>query len=298
MTRALTAHRPGRSSRPLALLLAAVVASSALAACGKDDPPKATVGVPEYVAFGDSYTAGPGILPLSDKPCGRSETNYPTLVAEALDITAFTDASCGGASTADLKKAQTAGYVRLNDPQLDALDRRTRLVTIGLGLNNEALAINLLVTCLTPASGETTDRCQAYLKVPQAAVDAKIARAAAQVEDAITTIRSRAPEAEVVLVGYPRVAPDTGSCADLPMPTAMVDRLRAAMKGVDDAWRAAARRAGAEYVDMYTPSQGHDICSAEPWVNGAFRKPDAVPMHPFESYHRAVAAQIVALLEK
>lgn len=287
-----------RSSRPLVVLLAVGLAASALAACGRQDSPRATIGVPEYVAFGDSYTAGPGILPLSDKPCGRSETNYPTLVAEELGFEAFTDASCGGATTVDLQKAQTAGFVRLNDPQLDALDRRTELVTIGLGLNNEALAMNLLVTCLTPASGQTTDTCKRYLEVPETEVEARIARAADQVEAAITTIRSRAPEADVVLVGYPRVAPDTGSCADLPMPEAMLDRLRAAMKGVDDAWREAARRAGAEYVDTYTSSQGHDVCSAEPWVNGAFRKPDAVPMHPFEAYHRAVAAEIVALREK
>lgn len=298
MTREGVARVRARSSRSVVLLLAAVVASSALAACGMEDSPRATVGVPEYVAFGDSYTAGPGILPLSDKSCGRSESNYPTLVAEELDIKAFADASCGGASTANLQKAQTAGQVRLNDPQLDSLDRRTKLVTIGLGLNNEALALNLLVTCLTPASGETTDRCKAYLELPESTVAAEIARAADQVEATITTIRSRAPEAEVVLVGYPRVAPDTGGCVDLPMPAAMVDRLRDAMKGVDDAWRDAARRAGAEYVDMYARSQGHDICSAEPWVNGAFRKPDAVPMHPFEAYHRAVAAEIVALLEK
>ena len=37
--------------------------------------------------------------------------------------------------------------------------------------------------------------------------------------------------------------------------------------------RGAAKRTGAEFVDLFAASDGHDICSDDPWVNGTKTEP-------------------------
>jgi hypothetical protein len=50
---------------------------------------------------------------------------------------------------------------------------------------------------------------------------------------------------------------------------------------------------------MYAPSEGHDVCSADPWVNGvADGGADGAALHPTRAEQRAVADRIVALLEE
>ena len=54
-----------------------------------------------YVALGDSYTSAPLVPNQHGEPidCGRSDHNYPSLVAEALKVSTFVDVSCGSAET-------------------------------------------------------------------------------------------------------------------------------------------------------------------------------------------------------
>ena len=48
--------------------------------------------------------------------------------------------------------------------------------------------------------------------------------------------------------------------------------------------------AGAEFVDLVEASQGHDICSDEPWVAGIRGAPKrAMGLHPYPAEQRAVA---------
>lgn len=265
----------------------------------------------EYVALGDSYTAGPGMEPVADRSCGRSEINYPSLVDKALKIESFADRSCAGARTADLTAPQkirdptTHLLVEVNDPQLDAVGKDTKLVTIGMGLNDGAIAAGLLLTCTAPTEAEPDEACEKYLQQPQSAIEAQISKAADNLEAALATIAQKAPEAQIVLVGYPRVVPDEGGCGSpghvsdlLPMPDAQLTRLRDAFKFVNEVWRETAHEAGASYVDMYAPSEGHDICSDDPWIAGYLPVPGkAVGLHPFPSYAKAVSEEIVKLLK-
>jgi hypothetical protein len=88
-----------------------VVATGALAVVlghgGGVALPMSAVG--EYVALGDSYVAGPGIPSTTGVPlsCGRSSNDYPSLVRAAVHASAFTDASCGGATTGNMTAPQT-----------------------------------------------------------------------------------------------------------------------------------------------------------------------------------------------
>ena len=46
---------------------------------------------------------------------------------------------------------------------------------------------------------------------------------------------------------------------------------------------------------MYEASQGHDVCAADPWVNGGVTdRQRALAYHPFASGMRADAARVVA----
>lgn len=284
--------------RPIAgPLVLGLVLVTAMSGCGSDEEKKIGPGA-VYAALGDSFTAAPGIDPIKDKRCGRSELNYPTIVARDLEVTKFTDVSCSGATTLDLEKPQTSQLARLNGPQLDAVTEDTTLVTIGMGLNNALISTGLLLTCLTPPGKQPSDKCKEYLSYPQAAVEGQLQVAAAQVEQSLETIAERAPKARIVLVGYPSWVPDEGSCPDrLPVPDAQVERMRDAFRFADGAWRAAAERAGATYVSMYDAAKGHDVCADDPWIAGARTVPGkAFQLHPFAAYEAAAAEQVVRAL--
>jgi hypothetical protein len=280
----VSGRAPGRAS----LLVLVLVLLAAVAGCGTKAAEKKTGA--EYVALGDSYTAGPGISPIGDRPCGRSKLNYPSLLAKALKISSFADRSCSGASTLNLDQPQAYGIARLNDPQLNVVDQSTRLITIGLGLNNNAVSIGLLLVCLDPDHGPLSDKCQRYLSAPQSAIESQMKLSGSQLAAGLAEIRKLAPNARIVVVGYPRLVPDQGSCPDrLPVPDAQVERMRWGMRYVNQVWADTAKQAGAIYVDMYAASEGHDICSDDPWIadyKGAFR------LHPYGSYHQAVATQV------
>jgi len=49
------------------------------------------------------------------------------------------------------------------------------------------------------------------------------------------------------------------------------------------------------YVDLWRVSAGHDICSADPWINGLSGQ-GAAPFHPFAVEQAAVAQQVAAAL--
>jgi lysophospholipase L1-like esterase len=273
--------------------LAVLLVSGLVSGCGAGRP---TAHGATYAALGDSYSSGAGIAPVSDAACERSSANFGSLVAEELGYDSFEDVSCGGATTEDLTTAQAGAA---DSPQLDAVGKQTRLVTLTLGLNDQKLSSSLLYACLAP-DGEPSVWCQQLLAAPKTGVDQVITAAAQRVEAALRAIHRKAPRARIVLVGYPHYLPDHGDCPDrLPLVPAMEPRIRLALELANERWREAADRVGADYVDTWTLTRGHDVCSADPWINGATTVPGkAAALHPFEAYHRAVAKAIVDLLAR
>src|ERR687893_678572 len=90
----------------------------------------------DYVALGDSYTAGP-LIPLQIQPfgCLKSNNNYAHIAQRTLAFAEFRDPSCSGAETEDMTQPQgvTPGP---NPPQFDSLQPNTKLVTITIGGND------------------------------------------------------------------------------------------------------------------------------------------------------------------
>lgn len=283
------------------LLALCVVLAIAVAGCGKKEK-KAVAGTKPgawYVALGDSGTSGPGITPVADAGCVRSAVNYPHLLAKKLDVPSFTDVSCGGAKTQNVLTKPQTNKGGEHPLQLAAVGKSTRLVTIGIGLNDYGLSYLLLYQCLE-TGGKTNKGCQTYLDAPDANFAPYLDRIGDNVTAVVKAVRTKAPKARVVLIGYPRYLPDTGSCPALvPMPEKALERARTVLADVTARYRRIAAETGALFADTYDASTGHDVCSADPWVHGIDGSAtDGAQLHPYPAYHRAVADLVADLLEK
>lgn len=291
-----------------------VAAAGCLSGCSSsagEDPAEGASSLPvvtglpaeiDYVALGDSFTAGPLIAPYADDAggCLRSAANYPSLLAERLDVASFTDVSCSGARVSDLLRPQRSFIGgRIAAPQLDAVLRGTDLVTVGIGGNDESLFGSLAGGC---SGGETASfaGCDSLFATP-GSVAAKVA-SARRVEPTLTRalarIHRRAPEALVVVVGYPSLLPESGRCAAVPFAAADYAPLNRIEAALNDSLRGAAEAQGARFVDLAAASRGHDICAGDDaWVNGPDNRPDvAAAYHPFASGMVGAADAILRVL--
>ncbi len=243
----------------------ALVCSTLATVAAQADPPS---GGDEYVAMGDSFAAGPGIAPQSGGACARSGKNYAALLAADLGAH-LTDASCSGAQTKDFATSQNGD----NPPQYDALGPETTLVTLGTIGGNDVGLVNLAQGCVLatcPAAGDMT---------PQA-----IAALEPTLVGAIQQVKSRAPAAEIVVVGYGTYIPPSG-CAALPgVEPGEAVWLQAQIDHLSDVLKAAAAQEEVTFADMRTIPRiaEHTVCAApdKQWLRGLNTYGDGAPMHP------------------
>jgi len=290
-------------------VLTATVAAAALLLSGCTQgsasppaPPASTASpdpVHRYVALGDSFAAGP-LIPTTDLAagCGRSDHNYAHLLADRLDVGRLVDVTCSGATTHDLTHVQrTFGDARI-PPQMRAVTRDTDLVTLTIGGNDLDLFSTLVNTCTRLGSGDPTgDPCARRFATLGPDLGRAVTTISMHVAGVLRTIARRAPDARVVLVGYLRLVPDRGTCVGLPLAAGDYPVGRRVSQALDRALHRAARRTGTTYVDMYAASRGHDICSADPWVNGHVTiREKALAFHPFAAGMRADARAVLAAL--
>ncbi len=257
-----------------------------------------------YVAMGDSYTAAPHRpMPERVKGCMRSRDNYPRMLADQLENTELVDVSCSGASTDSMYSAQWfADSETVRPPQLDALTADTDLVTVSIGANDFRLFTRMIFKCLevaeTAPDGEPCRERNAQGKRDR--LERTIDMIEPRVRNVVEDVVERAPEAHVLVIGYPQLLPDSGTCTRrLPMAKGDYDYARRINKRLSVAVRDGGRAGGAEYVNLYGASKGHDICSDEPWVAGI--RGDqwrAMGLHPYPAEQRAVAALILKQIRR
>jgi lysophospholipase L1-like esterase len=252
------------------------------------DPPPGS----HYVALGSSYAAGAGIAPRAiDRParCGASQVSYPRLLAARLDLR-LTDASCGGATTAHL----LAPWNEL-PAQVEAVTPQTRLVTITVGGNDiDYMGLMFAASCHAGAAVAPAGGCAA-LRMPDEA-------AFAALEDRLvaifTAIRSRAPQARIVLVQYVALAGEA-TCASASLLPEHAALARSTAARLAEASARAAGRAGAEVLPIHRLSQDHLPCSERPWSRGLTAGEDGsqgAPWHPNAAGHAAIADELARLL--
>ncbi|MFA6576647.1 MAG: SGNH/GDSL hydrolase family protein [Nocardioides sp.] len=255
---------------------------------------------PTYVALGDSYTAAPlASATDTDSGCLRSEDNYPALIARAMGGTRLDDVSCIGADTTSLVGVQRTlrGVV---PAQFDALARNTLLVTVGMGGNDFGIFATMVGTCTSlrdrdpggaPCREQQTASGRDRLRASVAKLDDRLAAT-------VAGIRDRSPRAEIVVVGYPELISADRRCPGR-LPLAAGDHAYAAgiNAALAETQKRAATRAGVTYIDVYAASRGHDICSDDPWVNGAVTSADtALAFHPLLAEQQAVANLVLTAL--
>lgn len=287
--------------RPVLGIFAALAVGAAVVPWAAAGPAAAAAG--GYAALGDSYTSAP-LVPtqgLAVPGCLQSDHNYPHLVAGAAGL-ALADASCSGATTADLYAPQST-TLGTNPPQLQAVSGTDGLVTLGMGGNDIGFA-SIIQACaaLTPF-GPTSVGLTCKSHYDAGGVDqigAAIAALEPRIVAALGAIHARAPQARVLVVGYPAILPPTGlGCwPTMPLTYTDVPYLRGEELALDAALAKAAAAGGATYVDTYTSSVGHSSCTPEGtrWVEPIVPTAPAYPVHPNAAGERAMAADVEAVL--
>jgi len=289
--------------KALTVLFAPMFTALALAAVIPTAEAKtATPPYPHYVALGDSYTAGPFIPQQLPGPlgCFRSSADYPAFLAAYLQVKTFTDVSCSAARSEHMFTPQTgslpgAPVQNTNKPQLDALKKDTNLVTLGIGGNDFGLFGEMIDQCADLAKDDPDGApCKEHFTVN--GVDTKIRdakRIQANIENVLRNIKARSPKARVVVVGYLRILPETGTCTDVPFAKGDYAWGMKVHRQLNASLKAAAVKYRATYVDMFPVSRGHDVCAGDAaWVNGATVKPhEAMNYHPYRIGMQNIAAQ-------
>jgi len=253
----------------------------------------------DYVALGDSYSAGPGLEPQRPDPvaCQRTGYNWPAYLADWLDVATYRDVTCTGATTGALMGVQRRPDGTVVPPQVEALTEETDLVTVSLGGNDNALFATLVGVCSDLADRDPGgDPCRAEFGGAGGA-DRALAELPVQLAVVIRRIRLAAPRAQVVVVGYPQIFPRTGTCAEVSLATGDVAWAAGLVDRVDEAMLQAADMEGVRFVDVAVSDENHDVCAPEPWVTGAQSEPEAsTPWHPYPLGMQEVARLVTTQL--
>ena len=243
-----------------------------------------------YVALGDSFVAGPGIPVQQPGGCARSDHNFPSLVAAEIGAKSFTDASCSAARTTHYWNPQTIGDETV-PPQLDALTRKTTLVTLGTMGGNDVGLVGLAQTCLV--QGCSTLPTQPF----HDAIDAL----APVYERLIADVRQRSPRATIVAVGYGTYVPRETCAALLNATNADLAYLQSMIDRLSDTIGEVAADEGVAFVDMRDIDgwREHSGCAepAEQWVRALNPYGDGAPLHPSTAGMAQMADQALHVIE-
>jgi lysophospholipase L1-like esterase len=243
-------------------------------------------GGDEYVALGSSFAAGPGIPPAqpnTPSACGRSSTNYASMVARQWNLT-LTDASCSGATTANILTKSQAGQ----PPQIAAVTAATKLVTITIGGND----VNYIGSLLAYACQNTGIR-QSCDIVDRDAIERSLAVVDDKVGDVITAVRAKAPKARVFMVSYLTVLPSASpACAGVPLTDDQLAFERTVARRLLEATRQAAAATQATLIDAASASAHHDACATNPWTEKNTVAAGRVSYHPNTAGMTAIAELI------
>ncbi|HEU4412396.1 MAG TPA: SGNH/GDSL hydrolase family protein [Polyangiaceae bacterium] len=239
----------------------------------QDEGELAAPGV--YVALGDSYASGVGTREYFDEGCKKSVHAYPwQLAAErGFDLKFM---ACGGARVPDVK-----------NNQLSALSAATTLVTVSVG-GNDAGFSNVITECAKPwpwTCWGKIDNAQAFIKNTLPGL----------LNGLYGDIRARAPNAKVIVIGYPRIF--NGETCNLLARISSGEQSElnetADLLATTTATIAAAH--GFTFVDTRAPFGGHAICDDVEWING-LSDPVGESYHPNKSGHDAYTGLISARL--
>ena len=244
--------------RPLATAAAALCAViGSLAAA-----PPAHAAALEYVALGDSYSSGTGTRTYFDDgtTCQRSPLAYPSLIAAARGYF-LNFRACSGATVADVTGAQ-----------LSALSAATSYVTISVGGNDAGFA-DVLTECAQP--GWMSD-CDEAIDGGQAFINNTLP---GRLSSLYASIRSLAPAAQVVVVGYPRIFNGEDCNAFTWFSPQEQTRLNETSDLINGRISEQAAASGFSFANPTNAFIGHAVCADVEYLNG-LSNPISESYHP------------------
>ncbi len=259
-------------------LLPRLAAAAAVIALMIAGAPYASAASTSYVALGDSYSSGVGTgTYLADgTSCQRSVYSYPALDAARLGLT-LTLRACSGATIGDVRASQVS-----------ALSAGTGYVTVTAGGNDIGWA-SVLTECALPA----------WMSNCNGAIDSAVANIRTQLPSALAglyaDIRAHAPNARVVVVGYPRLFNGVDCHVLTFFSGAEMTRLNATADLLDSVTATAAAAAGFRFADPRSAFTGHAVCSGAPWLNN-LSYPVSESYHPNKAGHVGYAGVVAPLL--
>jgi lysophospholipase L1-like esterase len=218
-----------------------------------------------YVALGDSYSSGVGTDDYINDgtSCDRSPEGYPALWAAAHNTASFTLAACSGAKTTDV-----------NSGQLGGLSASTTLVSITIGGNDAGFSTVMEDCILDSDSGCLSEVSSAETFVRNTLPGL--------LDTTYNAIRSHAPNASVVVLGYPRFYQVPGSCV-----FGLSYTKRTAINGGADALDTTiatevGKFANFHFADVRNAFSPHEICSSgSVWLHSTDFTNLTDSYHPF-----------------
>ena len=276
-----------------------------------------------YAALGDSYSSGEGLFPYLnpndhyltypglgglldpvyealdlDGGCHRSARAYPyqvRLPGSALPLAHRADVSfdffaCTGAETENVSRNGEA--LHREPPQLtfgNAINETRDLITISIGGNDAYWAPITSVCLIHPdCNGLQPFLPHSAVTLGEIASPLAVAFAEAQVRALHAELRSAAPNAAIVVLGYPLLVSGL-ECPALQLPGDPESKLSAGeqsfLRQANIALNTAVERSaadnGLQYVASAAHFAGHEACgTSDDWVNGVAALNPAGSFHP------------------
>ena len=248
-------------SRHRLVLAALALAAAALPVLAAS--PATAQPVVNYVALGDSYSSGVGAGSYysSSGSCDRSANAYSVLWAAAHSPASYVSAACSGATTGSVISSQ-----------LSALSTATTLVSITVGGNDVGFS-SVMETCVL----HSTATCVSAISTSESEIASSLPGA---LDTVLAAISAHAPNARVVVLGYPHLYDLSRSSVCLGLSTTDRTDLNTAADALDGAIQAAALRHGDVFADVRNQFAGHEICDSGSWLHSVDLLNLGVSYHP------------------
>lgn len=252
--------------RRFVLRLSVVV--SALALCLLVGLQPATAAGVSYVALGDSYSSGVGAgsYIAASGSCERSTKAYPQLWANSHSPASFVFAACSGATTSGVIANQLSG-----------LSAATTLVSISVGGNDVGFS-TVMINCVLYSTATCLNDVNAAENEARTVLPGEL--------DAVySAIHSHAPNARVVVLGYPRLY-HVGVWYCIGLSDTARAKINEGADVLDGVISTEAAKYHFPFADVRPAfAAGHEICDGSSWLHSV----DWTAIG--QSYHPTAAGQ-------
>ena len=207
----------------------------------------------------------PGTTSTTGLSCQRSTSAYPSLIAAARGYS-LNFRACSGAKVADV-----------TNTQLSALTASTNYVSISVGGNDAGFA-DVLTECATPWwAGD----CDGAIDQAQAFINNTLP---GRLSTLYASIRTKAPNAKVVVVGYPRIFMGEDCNAGTWFSPEEMTRLNQTADLLNSRTSGQASAKGFSFANPTSRFIGHAVCDDPEWING-LSNPISESYHPNKPGH-------------